>query len=465
MINPAIFKAYDIRGIYGKDIDENNIQDIVKAIYTYMVKYIGKSPLSIGLSHDMRISSPTLYKHAKEALIELGAHVKEIGLASTPTMYFAVLKHNLDIGIQISASHNPKEYNGLKIVRRDGEKVYKIGKTTGMADVKDIAISKQFLPATSGGTVETLNNVLDEEIKSAVDAIKPSHIKKLRIVADPANAIASLYLDKLALLYPIELVRMNWELDGTFPNHQASPLEPKNTIDLQKRVLEEKADLGIAPDGDADRVMFVNEKGIVISPTMITALVANEILKDNLGSEILVDIRYLRNSQYITQKLGGKIGISAVGHALITEQLNREGGIFAGESSGHYFFKATGGAESAVRVVLYVLEVMSRESKTISEILKAYQSSYESGEFNFVLKEGTNAQEVFQMIEKKYNDGELSTLDGIAISYTDWRFGVRSSNTEPLLRLNVESATEQMTKEKLKELSELILATGAHAHE
>ena len=304
-------------------------------------------------------------------------------------------------------------------------------------------------------------NAVEQEIAASIQAVKPNNIKKFKIVADAANAMGAVYLEELFNKIPADLIRMNFTLDGTFPAHQADPLQFKLFKDLQQRALAEKADLGIMPDGDGDRIFFVNEKAEIIPATLITALVTGELLRNSPGDRILVDIRYTRNVSTVVEKLGGKMSISKVGHALITDQLNREKGIFAGESSGHYYFRDTGGAESAVRVILHVLNVMSREMKPLSEILKQYHNSIESGETNFKLPEGMAAQQITDEIIKDHPDGKVDTLDGIAVSFPAWRFSIRSSNTEPLLRLNVEGETQELVDGKVKELTDKIISCGA----
>ncbi len=254
---------------------------------------------------------------------------------------------------------------------------------------------------------------------------------------------------------------MNFELDGTFPVHQPDPLDFKNLIDLQKKVKEEKADLGIAPDGDGDRIFFIDEEGKVIPATLITSLVAREILKRSPGQKIIVDIRYTQNVINAVDKFKGKHVISTVGHALITELVNKEKAEFAGESSGHFYFKEIGGAESSIRVILYVFDVLTRENKPISEIVSELHTSIESGEFNFILKDGTDAKRLLKNISDSYFSGTISWLDGVSVDYPDWRFNIRTSNTEPLLRLNVEGKSEGLVSEKVKELKEKIIEQGA----
>lgn len=466
-IDPSIFKAYDVRATYPDKLNEDVIEEVVRAAYTYFTDLKNKQNMSIVLGHDMRTHSPSLFQRAKDTLVKCGAHVIDVGLVPTPTVYFTALQYEYDAGIMISASHNPKEYNGVKMALRDGTKMVKIGKTTGMPEIKDIAMNKKFPEFTNDGMVEEKKDVLKEEITIAYKAIHPGDVSHLKIVADPANAMGIPPLTELFDGTQYERVKatfipINFELDGTFPAHQADPLQHKTLRQLQDKVLAEKADLGICTDGDADRVMFINEKGEIIPATYITALVAGEILKDFPGERILVDIRYTRNVEHVVKQLGGEVGYTKVGHALITEQINKENAIFAGESSGHYYFRETGGCESTMRIILYVLRVLGREKKPISEILHEMEVSHESGEYNFELPEGVTAQIITDKIKEEYADGILSTLDGIAIEYPDWRVSIRTSNTEPLLRLNIEGKTKELVIAKVAEFRHNIESTGAH---
>lgn len=463
MINQAVFKAYDIRGIYPTDINEENYAKIIRGIYTFFLRKLKKDTLTVVLGRDMRVSSPSLYKVASDELVKSGATVIAIGLAPTPTFYFATLKYGYDVGIAVTASHNPKEYAGTKFVMRDGDKIIKIGKSTGMDEVKRIVIAEDFTPYKAGGSVIEKTTMLEDEVNSAIQETKIdiSKIRKFKIVVDPANGMGSLYVAKLFEKIPGELVKMFFDLDGTFPNHEADPLKEKNLIPLQDRVKAEKADLGIAPDGDGDRVFFVNEKGETINATFITSLIAQEALQTNKNATVVADIRYTRNVANIVKKHGGRMFISKVGHAFITEDVNREHAYFAGESSGHFYFGSLGGAESAVRVILYVLEAMSGQNRPISEILAHLKSSHESGEFNFVLPESVKPKELLEKIAGMYTEGEISWLDGLSIDYPDWRVNIRTSNTEPLLRLNTEAASPEATSVKLEEFRKIILEAGA----
>lgn len=449
IIDPAIFKAYDIRGIYPTQISEENISQIIKAIYVFFTQKLGKKTITVAVGKDMRISTPSLSKIVIDTLVEFGAKVVDLGLVSTPTFYFAVFHNNYETGLQITASHNPKEYNGVKFVINSPKGLIKIGKLTGMEDVKNLALSPIQFTAEKKGSVTEKKGSAGEEAVNALNMLGNPKIKRFTIAADPANAMGILYLEALFNLVPADLVKMNFTLDGTFPVHQPDPLDAKNLVDLQKKVIKEKADLGLAPDGDGDRLFFIDEKGAVVPPAIITSIVARELLQKHPGERILFDIRYILTPKKIVEENGGTWGITKVGHAFITEELNRSGGIFAGESSAHYYFRETGNAESELPVIITVLFVMTREKKTLSEIVEELRRSFESGEINFKV---TNAPEVLSTLKEKYKDGELDSLDGVAITYPNWRFNVRAANTEPLLRLNVESYKKEVMEEKRDEL-------------
>ncbi len=457
-IDSKIFKAYDIRGIYPIELNEQTIVPIIQAIYTFFTKTITKSNPTIVLGRDMRISSPSLFNKALETLVAMGANVIDVGLVSTPSFYFSVFHYVYDAGIQITASHNPKEYNGIKFVKNSPTGLIKIGKSTGMEDVKQMAIAFGTNPPTisaNKGTVTKVTTVLQDDVKTALDLLGNPQIKKFTIAADPANAMGAQYIEALFQTVDANLIKMNFNLDGNFPVHQPDPLDSKNLVDLQKKVVEEKADFGLAPAGDGDRLFFVDEKGEIVPPTIITALVARELLKQQKGSLILFDIRYILTPIKIIEESGGKWEVTKVGHAYITEKMNQTGAIFAGESSAHYYYKSNGNAESQLATILSVLKVLTEEGKSLSQVVESLRRSYESGEFNFTV---SNAAEIMEQLKNNYASGELNTLDGIAISYPTWRFSVRTSNTEPLLRLNVESLTKEEMEQKRDELMHAIQA-------
>lgn len=452
-IPEGIFKSYDIRGIYPSEINEENAVPITKAIYAFFLKqFPGKEKLTVVVGRDMRESSPGIFKAVTETLISLGADVVDPGLVSTPTFYFVVFNHGYDCGIQITASHNPKDYNGLKIVvnPKNGGLI-KIGKPTGMDEIKQMALDRVEVESQGIGKIIQIDNVAEEEVRNALSLMKNPELKSYKIVADAANAMGAIYIEHLYKHIPGELVPLYFELDGSFPNHAADPLDAKNVVDVKKKVVEEKADLGLALDGDGDRIFFIDERGEVVPPSMITAIVARELLKEHKGERILFDIRYIMTPKRVTEEEGGVVGITRVGHAFITEEMNKNGGIFAGESSAHYFFKATGNAEGPLLVLLHVLNAMTKTGKKLSELGLEVKRSRESGEMNFRVK---NAKEIIAKLKELHADGEISELDGVAVQYPDWRFSLRTSNTEPLLRLNVEEEIEnyQGRHEKLVEI-------------
>lgn len=431
-----IFKSYDIRGIYPQEINEEFAVPITRAIYKVIQNQLNtEKELTIAVGRDMRLSSPAIFESVSKTLIELGAEVIDLGIVSTPTFYFAVFKNGYNGGIQITASHNPGEYNGLKIVRKSPTGLVKIGKSTGMDDIKRLAIEGADIPKTAGGSITKMEGVVVEEVENALNIAGNPKLNSYKVVADAANALGALYIEELFNHIPGELIKMNFELDGTFPAHQADPLQKETLVDLQKKVVEEGADLGLAPDGDGDRLFFIDEKGEIVPPSIITGIVAREVLKKHKGATILGDIRYIMTPKKIVEELGGTFVITKVGHSFITEKLHETGGVFAGESSAHYFFKETGNAESQIPMILLVLKVMTQEGRKLSEIVKSLQRSHESGEFNFEVK---NAKEIMEAMKEEFPEGEVSELDGVSISSADWRVSLRSSNTEPLLRLNVE---------------------------
>lgn len=449
----GIFKSYDIRGIYPDQLNEENVIPTTRAILKFFQnQFPGKEDMTVVVGRDMRSSSPALFEAVTTTLTDLGVHVIDPGLVSTPTFYYAVFNNGYDAGIMITASHNPKQYNGLKIVvnPKNGGLI-KVGKSTGMEEIKKMAIEGvQFEPAGEG-KITQIDHVTEDEVQNALKLTNNPKLNSYKIVADAANAMGALYIDHLYKHIPGELVKLYFELDGDFPNHAADPLDPKNNEDVEKKVVEEGADLGLALDGDGDRIFFVNEKGSVVPPSIITAIVARELLKEHKGEKILFDIRYIMTAKRVTEEEGGVAVITKVGHAFITEMMNKGGGIFAGESSAHYFFKATGNAEGPLLVLLHVLNAMTKTGKKLSELEAEVKRSHQSGEMNFRVK---NAKEIIEKLKELHSDGEISEIDGVAVQYPDWRFSLRMSNTEPLLRLNVEEEVDnyQARHEKLIEI-------------
>lgn len=447
IINPSIFKGYDIRGIYPTELNEENIIPIISSIYKKL------APRTIVVGTDMRTSSPSLTNVAIKTLVDLGAKVIDVGVVSTPTFYFAVSHYKYDAGVQITASHNPKEWNGIKIVKNSPAGLIKIGKSTGLDEIKQMALAGQSVESQAGGSVLKKSGVLEDEVENSLRIAGNPKLDTFKIVADAANAMGSQYIDGLFKKIPGNLIRMNFTLDGTFPVHQPDPLQKINLVDLQKEVISQKADLGLAPDGDGDRLFFVDEKGEIVPPTIITSIVAKKMLIKNPEEQILVDIRYLLTPKKIIEENKGKMVVTKVGHAYITETMHKTKAIFAGESSAHYYFRETGNAEAQMPIILFVLQTLSEEQKPLSAIVEDYRRSFESGEINLTL---SNAKEILEEVKKKYKDGQLDIMDGIAISFNDWRFSLRISNTEPLLRLNIEAYRKEVMEKKRDELVRFI---------
>lgn len=458
VIDPSIFKSYDIRGTYPDQINEENIAQIAKAIFLFFKEKLGKEQPTILLAFDMRLSGPQLFKSVKNALVEMGANVVDAGQLSTPSFYFAVYHYKYDAGIQVTASHNPKEWNGMKFVITGPNGLIKIGKPTGMDEVQKLS-SEELKPTSLIGSIVQKSGILEEEVREAKKLVDTSGLKNLKVVADTGNAMGAQYIDALFKDIPGNLIRMNFELDGNFPVHEPNPLKFETLVDLQKRVVEEKADLGIATDGDADRLFFIDEKGEIVPSTSITSIVARELLKQYPGELIYFDIRDILGPLKLIEEFGGKSEIVRVGHAYITQAMNKTGGIFAGESSGHMFFRANGNAEWNLPIILIILKVISDENKPLSEIIEEVKRSYEMPEYNF---EVTNAKEILEKLKEKYKDGKFWDVDGVSISYENWRFNVRTSNTEPLLRLNVEGYNKDEVEEKYNELKQFIEGVAKH---
>ena len=452
-INPKIFKAYDIRGVYPKDINSDVAEKVTKGIHRFFSEALGKRIYTVGIGRDMRVSSPEIYEGIKKVLKEYGLEIYDLGLVSTPAIYYAVLKFKLDGIIQVTASHNPKEYNGLKFLIRKGKRLVKASGKFGIPKVKDYVLSESFLPFSGEKSKVIRKDRFDDVfVEDSLKYFGDFQVPKLKIVVDTANALGILFLKPLLQRLGVEAIFINEELDGTFPNHEADPLKPKNLRQLQEEVLKQKADLGIAPDGDGDRIFFVDEKGKIISPTRITSLIARSIFKEKKGKKIVVDVRYVRNVKKIAEAFGGEVVLTRVGHAFITEKVNEEKAFFAGESSGHYYFYDFGGGENSVLPVLYLLRELGREGKTVSDLISSLSLVHESGEINFRIPEGKTSGQIFKLVEEKFSEGKVIKIDGLTVEFDNWRFNFRASNTEPLIRLNLEAEDKSILESKLKEI-------------
>jgi len=448
-----IFRAYDIRGIYPDDIDEDGVFCIAQSFTRIIKEKTEKDKPQIVIGRDMRVSSPALHQSAVAGVTSLGADVVDIDLASTPTFYFAVAEGGYDGGLEISASHNPKEYNGVKIVREEAQAM---GLDNGLDKIRDACLADGKYNTEAKGKVSKVSDVLAKRVDYALNFYDFSKIKPLKVVADPANAMGAPDLETLFAKLPCELIKMNFELDGTFPAHEADPFKMENVEDLRKKVIAEKADLGIATDGDADRIFFIDNKGEFVEPAIVRGLMAREALKHTPGAKIGYDIRPGMITKEMIEEAGGQPFVTKVGHSLIKQQSRQENAAFSGESSGHLFFKTKiGFYETPLIVALVIMKEISESGKTLAEIVKPYQKYFHSGEINSEVAD-KNAR--MKELEKKFGDGaeNVSWLDGITIEHKDWWFNVRPSNTEPKLRLNLEARTPELMEKYRDEVLKVI---------
>ena len=449
-INPNIFRTYDIRGIYPSEINEETAYFLGRAF----PKFLGKKNLKIVVGRDNRLSSPLLFKSLTKGLLEEGANVIDIGLSTSPGLYFSVAHFGFDGGVQITASHCHREFNGFKLVR---EQAIPLSIETGLRELKKIIGKNSFRThSKKSGKIEKKNfleNYLNFHFKLAdLDEIKP-----LKIVIDTANTVSGLDLQALLKRLPGKIYHLFSELDGNFPNHPPNPLIKENLRFLIKEIKNKKADLGLALDGDGDRIIFIDEKGKIIRGDFITALIGQELLKENPGRKILYEVRSSQVVKEVILKNRGVPILGRAGHSLIKEQMAKENIFFAGELSGHYCFKEIGFFEAPLLVILKLLKIMSRENKPLSKIIQPFKIYFQSGELNFKVK---NQERKIEKIEEYYKTKdvkEILHLDGITVKGRGWWFNLRHSGTEDLLRLNIEAKTKKLLEQKKKQLTLLIL--------
>jgi phosphomannomutase len=437
-----IFKAYDIRGIYPDDLDE----EVARRVGSAFAEFTGAPRIVVG--RDCRLSSPALSAAFAEGVTGRGTDVIDIGLATTDMLYFASGRLDLP-GAMFTASHNPPAWNGLKLCRAGAAPV---GEDSGLMDVRDLADREPPPPAAAAGRV-TKQGMLDEYLDHVVSFVDAEEMSPLTVVADAANGMAGLVLPAVAERLPMKLIGLYLELDGTFPNHPADPIQPENQADLKRAVLEHGADLGLAFDGDADRVFVVDERAEGVSGSLITALVAEAMLEREPGGKVLHNVICSWVVPEVIREHGGEPIRTRVGHSLIKKVMAETGAIFGGEHSGHYYFRDHYRADSGLIAALIVLERLSQAGGTMSELLAPYRRYHASGEINSTVEDQAAA---IERVGAAYADGRQDGLDGLTVEYEDWWFNVRPSNTEPLLRLNVEARTESLLEEKTRELLALI---------
>jgi phosphomannomutase len=439
-----IFKAYDVRGVYGRDLTEDVAYNIGRAF----VSFLRCKEVVVG--YDMRVSSPKLSKAFMKGANEAGADAINIGQVSTDGLYFAsgFLKK---AAVMFTASHNPPQYNGLKFCKA---MAVPINEDTGLRQIKTIIEKKQFKKNKRGRIIK--KNILNDYVEHVLSFIHKDKVKGLKIAADAGNGMAGKVIPLVYGKFPIKIIPLYFKLDGTFPNHLADPSKYENLKELQRVVKREKCDFGIAFDGDADRIFFVDENGKIVNSSLISALLAKSVLEKHPNEKIIYNLVNSKIVPETIKKYGGKAHIERVGHSFIKDTMKRIHAIFACEHSAHYYFKHNFNADSGIIASLIVCEIISKENKKLSELLKEFEVYFKIEETNFKVEDKVKKIQEIKERYKKKNPEKIMTMDGISIYFDDWWFNVRPSNTEPLLRLNLEADSKELMEEKKEEVSKVI---------
>ena len=444
MLDPAVFKAYDVRGIYGRELDEEGAYAIGRA---YAEQF---EPARIAVGRDMRVHAPAMQRAVIEGARDGGTDVLDIGLTGTEMLYFAVGSLGLDGGIAVTASHNPKEYTGMKIVR---EGALPVGGESGLLDVRDRAAAG-FGSVVRKGELEELG-IYAAFVDHVLGFVDVDAIRPLRVVVDAANGMAGAMLPPILDRLPVDAVRCYFEPDGNFPNHEPNPLLPENREFIVAKTLADGADLGVAYDGDADRCFFVDDSGDFVPGDFVTALLAEAVLEKEPGGKVIYDLRASWAVPETIERAGGIPLVNRVGHAYIKHRMREEGALFGGEVSAHYYFRDFSQADSGVVPFLLMLELISKRGEPLSRILAPYRERYFiTGEINTPVRD---VESKLRELEERFGrDGTVSHLDGVSVEADDWHFNVRPSNTEPLLRLNLEARSPELMERKRDEVLALI---------
>ena len=447
-INGGIFKAYDVRGLYPGEINEEVARQIGRGFAAYL------KAGTIGVSRDMRVSSPSIAAAFVEGAREQGAHVVDYGMMGTDMLYFAVVRDDLEGGAQITASHNPGEYNGIKMVRSGA---LPLSGDAGIGDIRDMIADDRLPPPAARPGGLSRRDVLGDYVEKVMSFIDPSIVEPFTVVLDAGSGMAGLVAPKLFERLPCTVTPLCFEIDGTFPNHEANPLIEENRQDITAEVIRQKADIGIAWDGDADRCFFIDGSGEFISGDFVTALLAEAFLLKHPGATVIYDLRASHAVRDTVARYGGRALMNRVGHAFIKQRMRQEDGIFAGEVTGHYYFRDFSYADNGFIPALLILELMSKKGKSLRDLLQPYRERYFiSGEINTRLPTMDEVPGKLAALEAKYSDAEIARLDGVSVDYPDWHFNVRASNTEPLLRLNLEASTPELMERRRDEVLEVI---------
>ncbi len=445
MLDPGAFKAYDVRALYPSQLDEEGAYAVGRAFAAQF------EPKRIAVGRDMRLSSPSMADAVINGVADGGVDVADLGMVGTEMVYFATGQLGLDGGIMVTASHNPAEYTGMKIVRRGA---LPVGSESGLLEIRDRAVRGEWR-GTTRGSVEPVD-VWDGFVERVLGFVDRDAIAPLRIVVDAANGMAGVMLPRvLAQLPQVEVVRCNFEPDGSFPNHEPNPLLPENREFIVRRTTEEGAAFGVAYDGDADRCFFVDDQGEFVPGDFTTALFAESVLAREPGGKVIYDVRASWAVPETIERAGGTPLINRVGHSFIKQRMREEGAVFGGEVSAHYYFRDFSQADSGVVPFLLMLELVSRKDRPLSEILEPLRSHFFlTGEINTPVADV--AVKLQELKERFGPEGRVSHLDGLSVDADNWHMNVRPSNTEPLLRLNLEALSEELMKQKRDEVLALI---------
>lgn len=443
-VNPAIFKAYDVRATYPDQIDEAVARDIGRGFVTYL------DAKRIAVSRDMRLSSPSLAAAFIDGATMQGADVVDYGLAGTDMLYYAVASGGFDGGAQITASHNPKQYNGMKLVRKEA---FPLSGDAGISDIRDMMTGGTLPPPAPARGRVTSAEMLGDYVEHVLKFIDPSVVKPFNVVLDAGCGIAGLVAPKLFDRLPCRTTKLCFTIDGNFPTHEANPLIEENRRDIVEEVVRQKADIGIAWDGDADRCFFIDGQGEFVPGDFITALLAEAFLIRHPGSTVIYDLRASYAVKDIVARYGGKALMNRVGHAFIKRRMREENAVFGGEVTGHYYFRDNFYADNGFIPALLLLELMSRKGQTLAQLLTPLREKYFiSGEINTKVAAMSVCDEKIAGLVRKHRDANVYQLDGVSVEYPDWHFNVRPSNTEPLLRLNLEGLTPELMAAKRDEV-------------
>jgi len=447
-VNAGIFKAYDIRGTYPDQIDEGIARDIGRAFVAYL------QARRIAVTRDMRVSSPSLAAAFIEGARRQGADVVDYGLAGTDMLYYAEARGGFDGGAQITASHNPKQYNGMKLVRRDA---LPLSGDAGIGEIRDMVAGGTLPPeAPAPGAVSTAR-MLEDYVAHVLSFINPAVVKPFNAVLDAGSGIGGLVAPPLFDRLACRTTRLCFEIDGTFPNHEANPLIEENRRDIVERVVADGADIGIAWDGDADRCFFIDGRGEFVPGDFVTALLAEAFLRKHPGQTIIYDLRASYAVRDTVERFGGRALMNRVGHAFIKRRMREENAIFGGEVTGHYYFRDNFYADNGFIPAVLILELMSTRGETLEQLLAPLRARYFiSGEINTKVGSMQAVEEKLRALADRYRDGHVYGMDGVSVEYPDWHFNVRPSNTEPLLRLNLEGKTPEIMAEKRDEVVSVI---------